>query len=284
MGSTEAECCIALRYARTHRGHVSSRGRGHPLAHSPIPISWAPTASVRAGLELHTTMVLQADPARLLGLLEYVRYAPSVEVQEQAIQVALLLAARLPGLPDLLLQAGPQGGPPQRSVSGHCLSWWLLRSSACRQVLTQPKRDEGGAERQLRAHTPVACLSTWCRSLWLCASTTCLSQVDVPMQHAVKPGGGAAPPPACSSCKLCSRVTATAVGGLEGGAMWCSHLCTTPVAGPRPGRTATAPWPAAAAAAAAQHVLLLRRLRGGAAHRSGLRAVPGRRPGQQRSH
>ena len=66
-------------------------------------------------------MVLQADPGRLLSLLEYVRYQLSAQIQARAIGVMALLAARMPGLPDLLLQADAYGASVNDSQAFCCI-------------------------------------------------------------------------------------------------------------------------------------------------------------------
>ena len=63
-------------------------------------------------------MALQADPERLLSVLEYVRYRPLPGVQSLAVGIALLCAARMPGLPDLLMQADSHGEQLCRSSRG----------------------------------------------------------------------------------------------------------------------------------------------------------------------
>ena len=67
-----------------------------------------------AGLELRTTLVLQQDASRLLAALDFLRYSLCAELQAQAVGILALLAARLPGLPDLLLEADGGGEPALR--------------------------------------------------------------------------------------------------------------------------------------------------------------------------
>ena len=83
-------------------------------------------------------MVLQSDPGRLLTVLEYVRYRLSADVQARAIGIMSLLAARMPGLPDLLLQADEHGAHARtHSYAVSKLSSCLPPSQRVAQVMCQ---------------------------------------------------------------------------------------------------------------------------------------------------
>ena len=84
-------------------------------------------------------MVLQSDPERLLTVLEYVRYRLSTEVQAKAVAIMSLLAARMPGLPDLMLQADDQG----RACSDG--AWFASASMAWGMLLNNVSAASGNA-------------------------------------------------------------------------------------------------------------------------------------------
>ena len=64
---------------------------------------------MHAGLELRTTMALQASLEHLLALLSFIAYRLNTGVQGAALAIFCLVAARMPGLADLLAQMGPEG-------------------------------------------------------------------------------------------------------------------------------------------------------------------------------
>lgn len=68
---------------------------------------------------------LQKDRRRLPALLQWVRYTGLAAIQLEALQLTHLLAARMPAIVDLLLQAPRNGDASCACVFGFVI--WLLR-------------------------------------------------------------------------------------------------------------------------------------------------------------